>query len=200
MSQAWTGSSIIGSAAIGSKTFLFGNPHTFKANHAFNGFGFAAEGNATYQVFDITEASITKGGEVHLSRADNDVYPRNGGFADAIFGVRISSKNVSAFNTYTKGDELLDIQFQYEGRAQARAYTMGLFLHGGIVDEDVSVSGQHGAEPGTVSLNVQATIPVSSGGLGIGAGFGPYSIPWTINVVADDTRDDTWTPTTTFIP
>lgn len=198
MGQAWNGT-VGNSEAIGSKTFLFGNPHTMKFKHAFNGFGLAAE-NALNQIFDIMEASITRGGEVHLSRADNDIYPRNGGFADGVFGVRVSSKNVSAFNTFTKGDELTDISFQYEGRSEARAYTMTLSLSGGIVDEDISVSGNHGAEPATASLNIQATIPVSSGGLGVGSGNGPYSIPWAINVDNDNMRDDDWTPVSVDIP
>jgi hypothetical protein len=202
VSTAFWNEQISGSSnAAGGKSLLFGNPHTMKFKHVANGFGLEMPNMSTsQQVFDITEASINRGGEVHISRCDNDVYGRNGGFADAVFGVKVTSENISAFNLFTKGDEMADIEFQYEGRARAREFTMTMGLSGGIVNDDISVSGQHGATPGNASLGLEATIPVNTNGLGTGAGFGPYSIPWAIQVVSDHERVDAWTPQDVVIP
>lgn len=199
MALMFESAAILNSKSVASKTFLFGNPHTFLCTHLFNGLGFDGW-NTAIQVFDITEAGITKGGDVHLSRADNDFYPRNGGMADAIFQMRVTSKNPSAFNVFTKGDELGDIAVQYEGRASARGYTLQVGLSGGMIDEDISFSGQHGAEPMNASLSVQATIPVHSTGAAYGGTNGPYHIPWMMSVELDGDRDDTWAPEVVAIP
>lgn len=186
---------------VNRKAYLFGNPNTLKLKHYYTGFGSTpVEGQGSVRVYDITGCDITKGGEVHLSRADNDVYPRNGGMSDAMFGLKITSRNMSAFNSFTKGDELKDINIMYEGRAEARAKILSLYLLNGIVNDDLTVSGQHGSEPGTVSLGIEATIPVDGAGTGLGAGYSPYSIPWAMRVDNDATRDDTWTPPTIAVP
>jgi len=187
-----------GSTNRNGKAYLFGNPNTLMLIHNFNGFGSVAEA-ASQRIFDITGADITKGGEVHLSRADNDVYPRNGGFANASFGLKITTKNMTALNTFSKGDELTNISVLYEGRAEARAQVLMLALSGGIVYDDVAISAQHGAEPGTGTLGIEATIPVGSDGMGT-LTHGPYHVPWSLNVLdADSPRDDTWTPKTVSV-
>jgi hypothetical protein len=188
------------SANANRKTYLFGNPNTLKLKHMYNGGGaIPAEGQALVQVYDITGCDITKGGDVHMSRADNDFYPRNGGMSDASFALRLTTKNMSALNTFTKGDELEDISIMYEGRAEARTKILTLGLSGGIVSEDVAISGQHGAEPGTGTLGIEATIPVNSDGTSTGVN-GPYHIPWEMRIGNDVTRDDTWTPPAITIP
>ncbi|OPZ49233.1 MAG: hypothetical protein BWY95_00184 [Bacteroidetes bacterium ADurb.BinA104] len=188
-----------GSANWNSKAFLFSNPHTFKCKHMFNGYGAARE-QSLKRLFDIIGVDVSKGGDVALLRADNDFYPRDGGSADGSFGLRVSTKNVSAVNAFTKGDMLKDIECQFEGRAEARAHTLTIGVSAGLVIDDVSMSGQHGAESSTAQLGIEAIIPVDAGGTGLGSGVGPYAHPWLMRVVSDNDRDEDWTPVAVTIP
>lgn len=184
-----------GGTPVHGKTHLFGNPHTFKYKHVNNGFG-AAGANSLVQLFDITDATITRGGDIFLARADNDFYPRDGGAADGSCQMRVESLNAAASLAFTKGDLLADISVQYEGRSSAKDKVLTFYMEQGLITEDVVMNGRHGAQPGTLTFGIDAVIRTNIGGIGVGDHEGPYYMPWTAAVETDATRNDNWSPIT----
>jgi hypothetical protein len=173
-------------ANVHEKTHLFGNPHTLKLKQVTNGFGGAGE-NSLETIFDLLSASYNRGGDSFLARADNDFYPRDGGSADGSMNARFEFYNIAAVNTFTKGDALEDVSWQYEGRGSAKAKVLTVLVPFASVQEDITVDARHGGTPGTASLSIEAVLEPSQG---------PYEPVYAIAVENDNTRDASWTPIT----
>lgn len=182
-----------GGTPVYGKTHLFGNPHTFKFKHMFNGFGLAGAGSLV-QLHDILDFTMTRGGDVFLSRADNDYYPRDGGGADGSCQLRVEAMNAAGSLAFTKGDLLEDCTVQYEGRGTAKNKVLTLSVEQAKITEDVVINGRHGAQPGSTTFAMDAVIKTLEGGIGSGDHQGPYYIPWTASVQNDNTRNDSWSP------